>query len=99
MNPSGKKNQGKKIQKAVMNKLDINNIESTPITNNVNLTNNLTPSVIGVRRPNKKSAGPILNCTIAKILRSHKLTYPHKTDKTSINITISMHISKCNNNK
>ncbi|CCD11885.1 unnamed protein product [Trypanosoma congolense IL3000] len=92
--PSGKKNHGKKMQKDVMKRLNIKKIESNPITNRVNFKNNFIPSVIGVNKPNKNKAGPILSWVIANILRSHKLTYPHKTAKTSINIITIMYISK-----
>lgn len=94
MNPIGKKNHPKKIQKLVIIIARIKYIISTLITKRANFKNNFNPSVIGVSNPNKNNAGPILICTIASTLLSQRLTNPDKIRITKIKIIIIIHISK-----
>lgn len=67
------------------------------MTNSANFKNNLSPSVIGVKSPNRNNAGPIRICTSARILRSHRETNPDKIRITRIIIIIIINKSKYNN--
>jgi hypothetical protein len=58
------------------------------ITNKINFTKSLRPSVIGVKMPKKNKPGPTLNCTSAITFLSQRLKTPHKTINTIIKISV-----------